>query len=189
MKQIKHSSLTKSLAFPLIGLWCAASLLTACTTPDDQSEDPPVDQSEGQPNDPSDDAPNDILTFDGTPPFSAGTYAPLDASLDILRQGTLETDSDGCLILDGDMGVHPVLFPRGTFVEEDGTIQVPGEFVVRPEGQDDQSGQPIRYRVGSAISGGGPEVSPEQARNGVEGVVLPEGCYGTVETSFYLLVP
>lgn len=190
MKQIKRSSLTKRLVFPLLGLWCATSLLAACTTPDVQSEDQPVDQSESQPNDPSDDAPNDILTFDGNPPFSGGTYAPLNGSLDILRQGTLETDSDGCLMLnDGDMGIHPVLFPRGTFVEEDGTIQVPGEFVVRREGQDDQSGHSIRYRVDSEIRGSGPEISPEQAHNGVEGVILPEGCYGAVETSFYLLVP
>lgn len=133
--------------------------------------------------------PDEVLVFQNDPGFSAGTYGPLDGSLDILRQGTLDVDSAGCLILEDYSGIHPVLFPRGTFVEEDGTIQVPGEFVVRPEGREDEHGKPIQYRVGSTISGSGPEVSAEQARNGIENTVLPESCYEAAEASFYLLVP
>ncbi|MEO9249249.1 hypothetical protein ABDK96_16320 [Citricoccus nitrophenolicus] len=132
---------------------------------------------------------SNVLVSNVDPAFSAGTYGPLDESLDILRQGTLEVDSDGCLILEDYSGIHPVLFPRGTFVEEDGTIHVPGEFVIRPEGREDEHGQPIQYQVGSTISGGGPEVSATQARNGIENIVLPEGCYDAAEASFYLLVP
>ena len=39
------------------------------------------------------------------------------------------------------------------------------------------------------ISGGGPEVSAEQARSGIEDIVLPGGCYDAATASFYLWVP
>lgn len=183
MRPLNHA--LEAVALMALGMLA----LTGCTTDTEPPSSTATVTAEASPTAPGTGEPDEVLVSNVDPTFSAGTYDPLDESLDILRQGTLEVDSDGCLVLEDYSGIHPVLFPRGTFVEEDGTIQVPGEFVVRPEGQEDEHGQPIQYRVDSTISGSGPEVSAEQARNGIENIVLPEGCYDAAEASFYLLVP
>ncbi|NUL49182.1 hypothetical protein F7P69_28890 [Cellulosimicrobium funkei] len=165
--------------------------LTGCITDTEPSR--PVETAtvsvEASPTTSDTGEPDDVLVSRDDLTFTAGTYSPLSEWPDILRQGTLRADSDDCLVLEDQSGIHPVLFPRGTFVEHDGTIHVPGEFVVRPVGWEDEHGQPLQYRVGSTISGGGPEVSAEQARNGIEDIVLPGGCYDAATASFYLWVP
>ncbi|WP_309081806.1 hypothetical protein [Zhihengliuella sp.] len=131
-----------------------------------------------------------VLAFDGAPEFVAGTYTPLEGSPDILRQGALRPDAAGCLTLvEVDGTAHPILFPRGTRVLEDGTLQVPGRLVHRPDEAADRGRETVEYRVGEEITGSGPEISGARAREGAEGAVLPDGCYPAAEPSYYLLVP
>ncbi|GAA3706556.1 hypothetical protein GCM10022377_20370 [Zhihengliuella alba] len=56
--------------------------------------------------------PATVLVATGATAFVAGTYTPLEGSPDILRQGVLRPDGDGCLTLvEADATIHPVLFP------------------------------------------------------------------------------